>query len=46
MDQQIAAQFQALLFEPMLAPLERAFGEYGEIATQEFSQALARELSR
>lgn len=46
MDKAVVAQFQALLFEPLFKPLEEAFGEYGQIATAEFSQALARELSR
>jgi hypothetical protein len=39
------AQFEAMLIEPMLRPMESAFGEYGEIAVQTFTQALAEELS-
>lgn len=42
----VRAQFEALLFEPMLRPLQSAFGEYGEIATQGFTQALASTLER
>ena len=39
------AQFESLLFEPVLEPLASAFGEYGEVAVSEFSQVLAKELS-
>jgi hypothetical protein len=33
---------EGLLFEPLLHPLESAFGEYGEVATEAFATALAR----
>jgi|GEM_PF-3434510 len=45
MDHQVHAQLQALLLEPILQPLTSAFGEYGEIAVEQFAQALAQELS-
>lgn len=30
------------LLEPMLAPLERAFGPYGDLAKEAFAQAVCR----
>jgi hypothetical protein len=42
----VRAQFEALLLQPLLAPLESALGEYGEIATEPFAEALAKELAR
>lgn len=39
------AQFEAMLLRPMLEPIESAFGGYGEIAAQSFSDILAKELS-
>jgi hypothetical protein len=43
--QRVRAQFEALLFEPVLQPLGEAFGEYGDLATAAFAQALARSLA-
>lgn len=37
---------EALLFEPMMRPLQAAFGEYGDIAGQLFAQELGRMLER
>jgi hypothetical protein len=42
----VFAQVEALMLQPMLEPLEQAFGEYGAIAVSEFSQALATALQR
>lgn len=42
---QVHAQFEAMLLEPMLQPLTKAFGEYGDIANQSFAEVLAKELS-
>lgn len=42
----VRAEFQALLWEPLLEPLERAFGGYGELATQGFEQMLAHAMER
>ncbi len=39
------AQFESLMLQPLLQPMERAFGEYGEIAVQSFSDALSKALS-
>lgn len=41
----VHAQFEALLLQPMLQPLQAAFGEYGELVMQPFSEILAKELS-
>lgn len=41
MDTTIRAQFESLLLEPVLKPLETAFGDYGEIAIGEFAKILA-----
>jgi hypothetical protein len=41
----VRAQFEALLLEPLMRPLESAFGQYGEIVTQSFGEMLARELA-
>jgi hypothetical protein len=41
----IRAQFEALMLQPLLEPLQSAFGGYGEIAQQSFSDILAKELS-
>lgn len=43
--ERVRAQFESMLFEPMLQPLESAFGGYGEIAVQSFSDILAKELA-
>jgi hypothetical protein len=42
----VRAKFAALLWEPVLEPLERAFGPYGSIALQGFTDALARAMDR
>ena len=42
--QAVKAQVEAMLLQPMLEPLEPAFGEYGEIAAQSFTSALAEAL--
>jgi hypothetical protein len=42
----ITAQIEALLLEPVLAPMTAAFGEYGDVAKNAFAQALATELER
>jgi hypothetical protein len=44
-DNHVQAQFKALLLEPVLEPLASAFGEYGDMAIDQFAQALAKELS-
>lgn len=43
--QAVTAQFEAMLLQPMLEPIESAFGEYGEIAAQSFTSALAKALA-
>ena len=43
---QVQAQFTALLWEPVLEPLERAFGPYGSIALQGFTDALAQAMEQ
>ena len=43
--QAVKAQFEAILLQPMLEPLESAFGEYGEIAAQSFTQTLANAMA-
>ncbi|HET6895389.1 MAG TPA: hypothetical protein VFH72_08435 [Candidatus Baltobacteraceae bacterium] len=43
--EKVRAQFEAMLLEPLLQPMERAFGEYGQIAEQSFAQALAKALA-
>jgi hypothetical protein len=40
----VRAQFEALLLQPLLEPVEAAFGEYGVIAVQSFTDALAKAL--
>lgn len=40
--EKIHAQFEALLLQPILRPLEEAFGPYGDLGAQAFAQALAR----
>ena len=42
----VRAQFEALLLQPLLQPLESAFGEYGEMAGESFAAILAKELVR
>jgi hypothetical protein len=37
---------EAMLLRPLLAPLTQAFGEYGDIAADEFARVLARALYR
>lgn len=44
--QRVRAQFESMLLEPLLQPLESAFGEYGSFATQSFGEMLAKELAR
>lgn len=44
--EQVRAQFAALLWEPVLEPLERAFGPYGSIALQGFTDALAQAMEQ
>ena len=43
--QAVKAQFEAMLLQPMLEPIESAFGEYGEIAAQAFTQTLAKAIA-
>jgi len=43
--EKVRAQFEAMLLEPLLQPMESAFGEYGQIAEQSFAQALAKALA-
>lgn len=43
---QVRSQFAALLWEPVLEPLERAFGPYGSIALQGFTDALAHAMEQ
>lgn len=43
---QVRAQFEALMFEPLLQPFAQAFGEFGSIAAGGFAQMLAREFAR
>ena len=40
----VRVQMESLLLEPLLEPLESAFGEYGAIAAQAFAQALSEAL--
>jgi hypothetical protein len=42
----VRARFESLILEPLLQPLEHAFGEYGDIAVESFSDALARMLEK
>lgn len=42
----VRAQFESMMLEPLLEPLESAFGGYGQIAIQTFGDVLAKELSR
>ena len=42
---QARAQFEALLFEPILQPLTLAFGEYGDIVSTSFAEVLAKEFA-
>lgn len=43
--QAVRAQFESMVLQPLLQPLESAFGGYGEIAAQSFTEILAKELS-
>jgi hypothetical protein len=43
--QTVRAECEALLLEPLLQPLESAFGAYGSIVAQSFADALAKGLS-
>lgn len=43
--QAVRAQFESMVLQPLLQPLESAFGGYGEIAVQSFSDILAKEFS-
>lgn len=40
------AQFEALLLEPLLKPLDAAFGPYGDVMQNAFAQMLAGYLER
>ena len=42
----VRAQFEALMLQPLLQPIAHAFGEYGDLAAEQFAQALAKELGR
>jgi hypothetical protein len=42
----VRAQFEALLLQPLLQPLERGFGQYGAIAADRFADALAKALEQ
>lgn len=44
--QRVRAQFEAMLLQPLLQPIDDALGGYGEIAMDGFSQALAQALAR
>ncbi len=39
---QVRVQFDALLLEQVLAPLQSSFGEMGDLVANEFATALAR----
>jgi hypothetical protein len=39
------AQFEAMMLRPALQPILDAFGEYGDIVADEFTQVLAKRLS-
>lgn len=41
----VRAQFEALLMQPLLEPLQTAFGDYGAMATEPFVEMLAKELA-
>jgi hypothetical protein len=41
----VRAQFEALMLQPLLQPLESAFGGYGELAAESFGELLAKELA-
>jgi hypothetical protein len=43
---EVRSQFEALLLQPLLAPLESAFGEYGEIAGESFGENHANDLAQ
>ena len=43
---QVRTQLEALVLRPLLQPLIEAFGEYGDIAEDEFARVLAGELQR
>ena len=45
-EKRVRAQFEAMLLEPLLKPLESAFGEYGDVAGQGFATALGRALEQ
>jgi len=42
----VRAAFEAMLLEPLVAPLEDAFGGYGQIAMRSFGDVLAEQLAR
>ena len=42
----VKARIEALLLQPVFASFEPAFGAYGGIAAQQFSQALVQLLER
>lgn len=41
----VEARFEAMFLEPLLEPIESAFGGYGEMAAQAFGDALSKALS-
>ena len=43
--QPVRAQFEAMLLEPLFQPLEEAFGGYGTVAVQSFTEALAKAMT-
>ena len=45
-DGRVKAQFEAMLLEPVLAPLENSLGESGAIVAPAFSSLLASMLER
>lgn len=40
--QRVRAQFEAMLFEPVLQPMASAFGPYADFAERAFAQTLAQ----
>lgn len=42
----VRGQFEAMLFEPLLEPMESAFGEYGSLIAAPFEAALAKAFER
>ena len=42
----VRAQFEALLLEPIFAPLENALGDFGTVIVQQAAKAIADGLQR